>query len=602
MKELSKTKKIIYGVTISAIAVTAIAVPTAITLTNKDTSVPSYNVTVGNNLDGGDNYTITVKKGIKIKDLVPTPREGYEFKGWFKDLACTEQFDDDAIVNSETVIYAKWELKTFALSISLPTGASFHFYKENGEQYTEQELSNIKYGSTIKFEITADDEDSSKKYFYSMSYQDETLVYENVEGRVIYSVALTSEDPIALLGRFEYNTDTTNAEGQTCVTIENYKNYADSATIEVPDTILGLPVSYIGNLTGGDLSTENTVVTKVVLPKYLEDFDAEYMGLFVNLSKITVASSNEYMSSSQNIVFKNVTGGKSAVFAARKSNVSSVTLPSDTVSIGKNAFEDCLNIHSINFEELTNLTKIDDFAFTNSGITTAHLPSSVTYIGFSAFNACQNLTSVKVSGNVELGTKEYSSDDEIIDGITYNSYITFTHTFANCPSIEYIYWDTGMTVVGENFSSRHAITLFYNSATKNGCTLELGANTKAGIKHLQSTGEGSYASSANLLPLIIKTVILKGEAQDLTHISDFENIYYESEKSMYWPLTYSSCRYSEPGTNIYLNKAIFDSTGKELQQILNYSHNINGDSLNYWQLVESDKEGYYKYVVMEGAE
>ena len=57
-----------------------------------------------------------VKEGEKATKPADPTKEGFKFKGWFKDEACTEAYDFEALVNADVTLYAKWEEK-----VILPT-------------------------------------------------------------------------------------------------------------------------------------------------------------------------------------------------------------------------------------------------------------------------------------------------------------------------------------------------------------------------------------------------------------------------------------------------------------------------------------------------
>lgn len=53
--------------------------------------------------------SVLVEKGTKVTKPADPVRDGYDFKGWFKDPAGTEEFSFDTTVEGKTTLYAKWE-------------------------------------------------------------------------------------------------------------------------------------------------------------------------------------------------------------------------------------------------------------------------------------------------------------------------------------------------------------------------------------------------------------------------------------------------------------------------------------------------------------
>ena len=88
-----KAKKVVIGVA-TIVAVAAIAVPTALTLTggNKDAGASTennkYNVIVSSGIDGVPDYSLTIADGTKISELKSILKgvDGYRIEGIYKDL------------------------------------------------------------------------------------------------------------------------------------------------------------------------------------------------------------------------------------------------------------------------------------------------------------------------------------------------------------------------------------------------------------------------------------------------------------------------------------------------------------------------------------
>lgn len=426
-KKVSTTKKIIYGIVITATTITAVAVPTVIKATNNHNNEQTTNK--DDKFGAMPDLEPEVEAGTLVSDLIiPEPeREGLEFKGWFKDPECTMPFADDEYVYSTTKVYAKWELVKYGISFNLPQGMSFQILKVDGTEYTQEELSAIPHGTTLNFRINSDDHISGTSYLYTLTNKDEVIESTYTNNEHIYSLTVEESTQISLENRFEYTATTQNSDGNKCVTITNYRNYCEADEISVPETIANMPVSFINNLSGGDLSQENTTIKTVNLSKYVENFDAEYMGLISNLESINIDADNQYLSSVQGVVLQNT---ETVIFAPRSAVIRNLVLPTSVTKIGDNAFEHCIYVKEINFEKLTKLTTIGEKAFANSGIISAILPSSISNIGYSAFNSCQALQTIYI--NKKSGSITF---DYIVGDIEYNepqiSSYYLSYTFAN---------------------------------------------------------------------------------------------------------------------------------------------------------------------------
>ena len=70
-----------------------------------------YDVTFDLNYDGADNGEPVKTEGGKVTKPAEPTRDGYFFMGWYKDDDCTEEFDFDADIITNTTVYAKWSEK-----------------------------------------------------------------------------------------------------------------------------------------------------------------------------------------------------------------------------------------------------------------------------------------------------------------------------------------------------------------------------------------------------------------------------------------------------------------------------------------------------------
>ena len=109
-------KKIMFGTLIASAVLGVSACSKDVTPTEWSTT-PSSAVeqqwNVAFNVEGGTEIqTITVKNGSKITKPNDPQKNGYIFKGWYKESACNYEwiFDVD-VVTANTTLYAKWEEK-----------------------------------------------------------------------------------------------------------------------------------------------------------------------------------------------------------------------------------------------------------------------------------------------------------------------------------------------------------------------------------------------------------------------------------------------------------------------------------------------------------
>lgn len=79
--------------------------------------------------------------------------------------------------------------------------------------------------------------------------------------------------------------------------------------------------------------------------------------------------------------------------------LTNITIPNNITSIGKSAFQECINLASITIPN--SITSIESETFYKcTNLTSVEIPNSVTSIGMNAFSHCSNLTSITIPDSV----------------------------------------------------------------------------------------------------------------------------------------------------------------------------------------------------------
>ncbi len=148
-----KTKKVVIGVA-TIVAVAAIAVPTALTLTGgKDDAGANqgnkYNIVVSCGIDGVSDYSLSVSEGTKISELKSILKgvDGYKIEGIYKDDAMNHPYSDNETISSSTKIYIKFVAVTYTVNI----------YAEDGTTLVSTEEVNHKDSLTLTAPTKAED-------------------------------------------------------------------------------------------------------------------------------------------------------------------------------------------------------------------------------------------------------------------------------------------------------------------------------------------------------------------------------------------------------------------------------------------------------------
>ena len=120
------------------------------------------------------------------------------------------------------------------------------------------------------------------------------------------------------------------------------------------------------------------------------------------------------------------------------SNLSKITLPINLISIGVNAFKNCVNL-SGNISIPNSVVEIKNSAFYGcSSLTGLNLPANLTVLGDNAFNRCNNLTGdiIIPTGITEIGNG-LCNECYNITGLTLHDKVSLInpYAFANCTNL-----------------------------------------------------------------------------------------------------------------------------------------------------------------------
>ncbi len=553
----SNRKKALFGITIAAVAVTAITIPIVATIVEYKDS--RCDLTISDNITATKDYSLKIKKGTKISELTINAKEGYTFIGWFKDIACTQEYLPDDVISKDTTIFAKYEVHRFDISLTLPQDTVLTMLKENGDVYTPEELTDVAYGTKINFKISSIDQLDDVSYFYVVHNNGKPMP-TNTAG--LYSFVVTEDANIVIGGRFEYESSDTDVYGNSLssniIAITNYTNYNEEEIVEIPEIIEGQKVQEVYNINGGDLSTQNTLITTLKLSKNVRYVSAQYLKLCTNLQTITVSSDNSAMLVNNGILYLKEKTNLTAVFCPKTAPAENITLKAETTHIDSYAFAYC-NITSINIAALNNLKYIGDCAFLSTNITTITLPDSVTFIGYSAFNSCLSLTEVNLlcdSVTVGYVIAEGASGYSEVQGLSY--------AFANCPALSKIYWDANMNFPSINWEqilgfynpSSYASGLFYNSGTTNGVEFKIGKNVK-NFDHANIIGNSNstYVSLGQSLK-VISLIFEKGADSAFASFAT-------TDSYRLWNSSFSDfvATWRSNVSNVYFEKDFFNADG-----------------------------------------
>ena len=178
-------------------------------------------------------------------------------------------------------------------------------------------------------------------------------------------------------------------------------------------------------------------LTAIEIPASVNDIGIGTFYQCTSLTSINVEKENSKFMSEDGILFSK-DGTKLIHFPSAKKDTI-YTVPNNVTSIGEEAFENCMNLTTVNISD--NVKSIGKRAFYQStGLISIKIPKSINIIPEEAFSSCTNLETIEIPNSVT----------EIPYGV-----------FSNCTNLKKIDVD----VNNENYSSESGI-LFNKGKTK----------------------------------------------------------------------------------------------------------------------------------------
>jgi len=233
----------------------------------------------------------------------------------------------------------------------------------------------------------------------------------------------------------DFNVDLTN-DGSGVV-ITGYTGRQQAITI--PAKIQGYPVKEIRNEA---FSLERYIVR---IPPYFEERILVEKRTNTRLTSVTLPTSL-------------VTIGKGAFY--EQSSLTSINIPASVTSIGDYAFSGCSSLAAINIP--ASVTSIGDYAFSGcSSLAAVNIPASVTSIGDEAFFECSKLATVNFSeGLVKIGGSAFSGCNALKTIKLPNSLTELGNDVFTGSGLTAVTLGTGLTYIPSGaFSSTSIITI-----------------------------------------------------------------------------------------------------------------------------------------------
>lgn len=182
-----------------------------------------------------------------------------------------------------------------------------------------------------------------------------------------------------------------------------------------------------------DLTFSTNKIESLSIPYNIIELKEFWCDRTSMLNDILVPKNNHFFSFLNNSFLVGKANQKSDIFDVllfSRRDIKHVIIPPFISVISSYAFNECIQIESIEFPENSQLTKIDMLAFNNSSINEIAIPSNVTTIGDDAFNYSQ-LKSIEFEPNSKLefiGKSAFASNEHV--HVTIPESVNFVSEFA----------------------------------------------------------------------------------------------------------------------------------------------------------------------------
>ena len=177
--------------------------------------------------------------------------------------------------------------------------------------------------------------------------------------------------------------------GSDSVTITGYTGIGTLQTLDIPDSLVGLPVTAIGDYAFDGLDS----ITNVVIPAGVGSIGIGAFYGSPSLAAITVDPANPVYSSTNGVLFDK---SQATLIECPGALAGSYSVPDGVTTIAVQAFGQCVGLGGIILPD--GLLTIADEAFEDcTGLTNVSLPANVANVGITPFFDCTSLTNIGVA-------------------------------------------------------------------------------------------------------------------------------------------------------------------------------------------------------------
>ena len=186
----------------------------------------------------------------------------------------------------------------------------------------------------------------------------------------------------------------------------------------------------------------------------------------VNLESITVDESNTEYASIDGVLFTK--DGKTLIKYPENKSGTQYSVPTGTMTIGENAFNNCDNLTKVTLNE--GLTQISQTAFSDcSALSEMIIPDGVTNVGACSFYGCSALKSIVIPASVTVVASQSFGRCTALEGITIPASVTDIRecAFEYCSALIEITFEGNAPTTIEKTAFNGVTATAYYDKTKN---------------------------------------------------------------------------------------------------------------------------------------
>jgi len=342
--------------------------------------IKTWTVSFLNN-DGTIFATQTIWNGECATMSEITPKEGFEFIGWYADEECLQLYNFGNIINEDIQLFPKF-IRVWTVSFAQADGTLISTQTVRNGECINEPVEPVR--ENLNFKGWYIDSECTQLYDFTTTVSENICLYAKFLGQ--WTVRFVQDDGTLILEQW-----IRDSEYATEIEVQSKNNlYFDAWYLDYEYT------QYF-DLVNTAVTSNITLIARYSTSK--NDFQFSEIG-----EECAIVS---YSGNQTSVVIPSSYSGKriTNIYGAFENctSLTSITIPAGITNIGNSAFYGCTGLTSIAIPN--SVTSIDNGAFYGcSNLTYVSIPDSVISIGYVAFSGCTNLVynikdNVKYLGN-----------------------------------------------------------------------------------------------------------------------------------------------------------------------------------------------------------